>query len=347
MTEPVETGAAESLTPKAVKHKTSLIAALNALEISQDVVVSMCATSEETNNRQTKQEDGLSICPPAADSPTTGSKSISVRQWVVGAQCQAVWSEDGQVYPATVMSLDGERCRVQFNDYGNEEDVELTALQPESAPQMQKYTKDWKAGSRCRVVYSEDGLVYPAVVLWVRGQRCCIRFDDYNNEEEHDLSSLLVPNELHGPSRATAAKSSTWRFSSSDWKRRRRRRRDENQGERGGERRPARSDDQQNASLSKVDKETEEKKKGYQQRDKADKLTSHSFSLFPPLPPPPQASSGDPVPFVPPLPLWMFGESGGSAGVDATTSMLMLWYMCGFHTGSYLAQQRFMSSSKD
>ncbi|KAM7388155.1 hypothetical protein PAMP_024353 [Pampus punctatissimus] len=334
MTEPVETGAAES-----------------------DAVVSVCATSEETDSRQTEREDGLSVCPPAADSSTTGSK------WVVGAQCQAVWSEDGQVYPATVMSLDGERCRVRFNDYGNEEDVELTALHPESAPQTQKDTEktegvslgqDWKAGSRCRVVYSEDGLVYPAVVLWVSGQRCCVRFDDYNNEEEHNLSSLLVPNELHGPSRATAANSSTWRSSSFDWKRRRRR--EENQGERGGERRPARSDDQQNASWvndgpnnqSKVETEAEEKKKGNQQRDEADKLTNHSFSLFPPFPPPPQASSGNPVSFVPPPPpLWMFGESSGSAGVDATSSMLMLWYMCGFHTGSYMAQQQFRSSAKD
>ncbi len=69
--------------------------------------------------------------------------------------------------------------------------------------------QDWKAGSRCRAVYSEDGLVYPAVVLWVKGQRCRIRFDKYNNEEEQDVSGLLSNDELHGPSRA-AAKVKTW-----------------------------------------------------------------------------------------------------------------------------------------
>ena len=54
-------------------------------------------------------------------------------------------------------------------------------------------------------MFSEDGLVYPAVVLWVKGQRCRVRFDDYNNEEEQDVNNLLNPDELHGPARAAAA----------------------------------------------------------------------------------------------------------------------------------------------
>lgn len=32
------------------------------------------------------------------------------------------------MYPATVVSVDGERCRVHFNGYGNEEDMELSSL---------------------------------------------------------------------------------------------------------------------------------------------------------------------------------------------------------------------------
>lgn len=62
--------------------------------------------------------------------------------------------------------------------------------------------QDWKPGSRCRAVYTEDGLVYPAVVLWVKGQRCRIRFDHYNNEEDQNVSGLLKPDELHGPGTA-------------------------------------------------------------------------------------------------------------------------------------------------
>uniref|UniRef100_A0A8C9ZP80 Tudor domain-containing protein n=1 Tax=Sander lucioperca TaxID=283035 RepID=A0A8C9ZP80_SANLU len=184
------------------------------------------------------QQDGQTVPPPAAE-PGTESK------WAVGAQCRAVWSEDGRLYPATVLCLDGERCRVRFNGYGNQQDVDLSDLKsPDAAPQTQRpNSQDWKPGARCRAVYVEDGLVYPAVVLWVKGQRCGVRFDDYNNEEEVDAGSLMNPDELHGPSRAT--KGSNWQFivtnGKVDWKMRKKGerggegRREESQGERGGE----------------------------------------------------------------------------------------------------------------
>ncbi|XP_028443345.1 survival motor neuron protein [Perca flavescens] len=238
-------------------------------------------------------------------------------EWAVGARCRAVWSEDGRLYPATVLCLDGERCRVRFNGYGNQQDMDLSALRsPDAAPPTQRQnSQDWKPGARCRAVYVEDGLVYPAVVLWVKGQRCGVRFDDYNNEEEVDTDSLMNPDELHGPSRAKVK-------------------------ERASNRR-------------KVEKE-DEKKRGNQQRDEAEKPANHSFSFFPPFPPPPspRSASGDAVAFIPPPPppppLWAFGgKESSSAAVDASSSMLMLWYMCGFHTGSYMAQQGFQSSSKD
>ncbi|XP_022047677.1 survival motor neuron protein-like isoform X4 [Acanthochromis polyacanthus] len=231
---------------------------------------------------------------------------------------------------------------------------------PPAAGSSSTEPEDWKPGSRCRAVFSEDGLVYPAVVLWVKGQRCRIRFDEYNNEEEQDVSGLLNPDELYGPSRAKGGRKSIATSTNFDF---RRRRREENQGERGGERRPAWRDDQQNSSWvkerpgnqSKVEKEADERRRGNQQRDGAEKPTNHSFPFFPPFPPPPpfHSSSGDPLPFLPlfppPLPAWMFGgkESGTPSPIDATSSIMMLWYMCGFHTGSYLAQQQFRSTSKD
>ncbi|GAA6226264.1 survival motor neuron protein-like isoform X2 [Lates japonicus] len=364
MTEPTETsgihGAAEPVesVSVAVKDETSLVKAFeNTLEISQ----TEGATSEETDSREKSEQDGQTVAPPAAETSTAESK------WVVGAQCRAVWSEDGLVYPATVVSVDGERCRVRFISYGNEEDVELSALMtPKAAsPTQRQNSEDWSPGSRCRAVYSEDGLVYPAVVLWVKGQRCCIRFDDYNNEEEQDVSSLLSPDELHGPSRTTAKVSvqgSSWKSSSpsstSEWGRRRRR--EESQGDRGGDRRSGWRDEQQSSSWgkerlsnqSKVERETEERRRGNQQRDEAEKPTNHIFSVFPPFPPPSHLGSGDPLSFIPPPPpppLWTSGgkESAGTSGIDATSSMLMLWYTCGFHTGSYMAQQQLRSTSKD
>lgn len=54
-----------------------------------------------------------------------------------------------------------------------------------------------------------------------------------------------------------------------------------------------------------------------------------------------------PPPFPPP-PMWMFGgkESDGSPGTDSTSSMLMLWYLCGFHTGSFMVSSRLLDSIK-
>ncbi|XP_072244744.1 uncharacterized protein [Leuresthes tenuis] len=239
----------------------------------------------------------------------------SVPQWAVGDFCRATWSEDGQVYAATVVAVDGERCRVRFSSYGNEEDMEVSALwSPEAAPQnSHSVSQEWRPGSRCRAVYSEDGLVYPAVVLWVKGHRCCVRYDGYNNEEEHDISSLLNPDELHGPSRTTTSKVK----------------------KRAG-------------SQSKEEKEAD--KSGNQPRDEAEKPTNHSFPLFPPFPPP-QTGTGDPMSFLPPPPppVWIScgKESGRSPDVSTITNMLMQWYICGFHTGSYMTQQLFKSTLDD
>ncbi|KAK5870265.1 hypothetical protein PBY51_024917 [Eleginops maclovinus] len=372
----------------AMKEERSLVEAFgNNFEISQDVKLAESAAPEEKetlekpdqeyrpqekekegppDGQEDTQLDRQTVDPPAAESSSTEPK------WVVGAPCQAVWSKDGVVYSATVVSLDGDRCRVRFNNYGNHEDMalsELTAL--DDAPQtqiqnclkppldeedhgMQPKAMDWKPGSRCRAVYSEDNLVYPAVVLWVKDGRCCVRFDGYENEEEQDVSALLSRRELHGPSIAATAKATTGSRvtaaaeaakNNMDWKRRRR---EENQGQnaRGETRSAVKGDEQQNFSWlkdksrntqSKVEKEAEEK-----QKDDSQKPPNNIFSFFPPFAPPTPRSM-DSVSFIPPSPpLWTFGSS---ADADPSSSMLMLWYMCGFHTGSYMAQQVF--NSKD
>uniref|UniRef100_A0A671TZQ9 Tudor domain-containing protein n=1 Tax=Sparus aurata TaxID=8175 RepID=A0A671TZQ9_SPAAU len=313
----------EPVSVTAAEDEISLIETFEkTLAISQDVGLTDCTASEETDSKL-EQGDGHQDGEGDGHQDGEGDGHQDGEEWVVGAECRTVWAEDGWLYPAKVLSLDGERCRVRFHGYGNEEDVELSALQsPDVAVQPQRQnSQSWKAGSRCRAMYSEDGLVYPAVVLWVKGQRCRVRFNDYNNEEEQDVSRLLSPDELHGPSKATTAKVS----SSSDWKRSRRRR-EENQEERAAERR-----EEQHYSSSEV-KEQVEKEMG------AEMPTNHSFSFFPPFPPPPQSGSADSVTFIPPPP--------PPLGGDATSSMLMLWYTCGFHTGSYMAQQEFKSSSK-
>ncbi|XP_049907977.1 survival motor neuron protein 1 [Epinephelus moara] len=52
------------------------------------------------------------------------------KEWQVGDSCSAYWSEDGQLYAATISSIDEKRgtCVVVFTGYGNEEEQNLEDL---------------------------------------------------------------------------------------------------------------------------------------------------------------------------------------------------------------------------
>ncbi|MEQ2157605.1 hypothetical protein GOODEAATRI_003445, partial [Goodea atripinnis] len=175
---------------------------LEVSQILQAIEAEALVEADRGEKQEAVQQDEQTACPPIKYVSTTETV-----KWEVGARCRALWSEDGKIYPATVVAVDGDRCTVRFGGYGNEEDMDLSALQSTSKCVFQ----DWKPGSRCRAVYSEDGLVYPAVILWVKDQRCRVRYDKYNNEEELDVGTLLHPDELRGPSGAGGAtKAEVW-----------------------------------------------------------------------------------------------------------------------------------------
>ncbi|XP_029019687.1 survival motor neuron protein 1 [Betta splendens] len=52
------------------------------------------------------------------------------KEWQVGDACSAYWSEDGQLYPGTITSIDKTRgtCVVVYTGYGNEEEQNLEDL---------------------------------------------------------------------------------------------------------------------------------------------------------------------------------------------------------------------------
>ncbi|XP_075997733.1 uncharacterized protein LOC142991454 [Genypterus blacodes] len=197
------------------------------------------------------------------------------------------------------------------------EETKTDNVCPTAADPSDQQSKQWQPGAPCRAIFSEDGLVYPAVVLWVRGQYCRVRFDDYNNEEDQDVSGLLSPWELNGPNAATAA---TVR---EKWSHQRKTKK-------------------------------EEEKRGKVQTERAKATTSTSFT-FPPFPLPPNSKAPmtfltPPLPPLPPFPSLFGGQGPGGALDTDTTSLsnvLLLWYMCGFHTGCYMNQQVSMSSTKD
>ena len=53
----------------------------------------------------------------------------------------------------------------------------------------------WHIGDSCRAVYSEDELIYDAVIISLdeSSNTCVVRFCGYGNEEEQNLDDLLPP----------------------------------------------------------------------------------------------------------------------------------------------------------
>lgn len=122
-------------------------------------------------------------------------------------------------------------------------------------------------------IYTQDGLVYPANIINIDGNKCTIRYLHYLNEEDKQLDELFEHSE--------------------------------------GE---------------KIEK-IESKSQYHAQKQ------PFSSSVF--LPPPPPM----PIPTVP-------GASSNVTEDEALHSMLISWYMSGYHTGFYYGLKSSRSESK-
>ncbi|NXB77165.1 SMN protein, partial [Donacobius atricapilla] len=60
------------------------------------------------------------------------SNTAPLKQWKVGDSCSAIWSEDGNLYLATIASINQKRgtCVVTYTGYGNQEEQNLSDLLP-------------------------------------------------------------------------------------------------------------------------------------------------------------------------------------------------------------------------
>jgi len=106
-----------------------------------------------------------------SESDTQGKKSKKnknnrtnlVTEWKVGNLCQAVYSEDGLNYPATIIKLNpnGQTCTVEYLGYGNREEVNLKELSPLKKKSYKKHSKHM----------SEDSTE-------VNGENCDMDFSD-------------------------------------------------------------------------------------------------------------------------------------------------------------------------
>ncbi|XP_075448125.1 survival of motor neuron protein-like [Ascaphus truei] len=110
------------------------------------------------------------------------SNTAPLKKWRVGELCNAVWSEDGSVYPATISAIDTKRgtCMVIYTGYGNTEQQGLSDLLLPDTSEAESDQRD----------PGQD----------VNG--------DQNSTDESDMSSRSPENKNH-PHRTTA-KSSQW-----------------------------------------------------------------------------------------------------------------------------------------
>ncbi|XP_015221302.2 survival motor neuron protein 1-like isoform X2 [Lepisosteus oculatus] len=188
----------------------------------------------------------------------------------------------------------------------------------------------WQVGSRCRAVWSGDGLVYPAVLRSVAGGRGLLRFEGYGNEEEVDLDALL-PCETH--TQGSEEEEDRTRPELLDAGRK---------GKKDPPDRQQREDAEEDhvSSSTEPPKAAKEREKDRarafrgESRDRAHPRSSQPF-LFPPAPPGHDGSMA----FLPPPPPWARAEAADE-DLGALSSLLLSWYLCGYHTGSYMASRQ-------
>ncbi|KAG8598502.1 hypothetical protein GDO81_002635 [Engystomops pustulosus] len=182
--------------------------------------------------------------------------------------------------------------------------------------------KKWRVGDSCNAIWSEDGNMYPATIDSIDMKRgtCIVTYTGYGNSEEQSLADLRFPDSSEGESDP----------------------RDTIQDINGDEH-----------STDESDKSSRDSDNRDQQRAAAPK-PSHWNLPFPPAPPPfmpgfgqagdkstqahpfipgwpPSFPPGPPL--IPPPP-----PMGPDIAEDdeALGSMLIAWYMSGYHTGYYL-----------
>ncbi|XP_063056122.1 survival of motor neuron protein-like isoform X2 [Engraulis encrasicolus] len=325
-------------------------------------------------NGQTSGEDSGDASSPRVPTPqkeaTDATKSTS--KWSVGSQCRATYSEDGLVYPAVILSVDGERYRVEFEGYGNEEDVDLSALLPVLPKQPWRDIR-WALDSPCRAVWSEDGLVYPGVVVWLKGERCRVRFDVYENEEDMDVSALLPPEESQTEDDTDQQEEEETpeetASSSSDWRKKKVPEKSSKSPLKSQHSPMADQIETQACFFTKTivdcvvhqlqqENELESQKQGQKEAKKSPKKSkSGSMPPFPfPFPPATLPMGTAEFPMFPPPPPPSFtcppgkagagmmmaggGDGAGDDEVASLSSMLLSWYLCGYHTGYYMGLQQ-------
>ncbi|XP_046822653.1 survival of motor neuron protein isoform X1 [Vespa crabro] len=182
----------------------------------------------------------------------------------------------------------------------------VSKLKPQQQKQSRNQKKKWCIGSPCRAVYSEDGEVYEAIItkIYENCGTCIVKFVGYGNTEKVELSSLLesegLQSQIAQQKDALAERCTEENMDQSET-------------------------DCFDSSAKKVNGVVDEnmefdfEAKASQNFINSDPSFNSFLNMMPPAPPlPPQLMAKLP-----------------ENDADALSSMLMSWYISGFHTGYY------------
>ncbi|XP_053995228.1 survival motor neuron protein isoform X1 [Hylaeus anthracinus] len=166
--------------------------------------------------------------------------------------------------------------------------------------------KKWIVGAPCRAVYFEDGKLYEAIIskVFENAGTCIVKFIGYGNTEKVELNSLLESKGLQ--SQIAQQKDAL--------------REEEFNGENT-------ETDETNFSAHANSKKCNREKMDYESEEI--KLNKHYT-----MPETSFNSITDMMPPAPPLPPQLMAKLPDN-DADALSSMLMSWYISGFHTGYY------------
>lgn len=187
-----------------------------------------------------------------------------------------------------------------------------------NAAPTKQVTSPWKVGDSCCAVWSEDGNVYLATITSINQKRgtCVITYTGYGNQEEQNLADLLPPTSNGGVDGMGNS----------------------GENENGA---PCSTDESEKSSFPQNKNNCAKGRSSPQNLNFSIPLGAPGLGrpdskcwtspLFPPAWPPTFPAT---PPLIPPPPL--FVNPDPLEDEEALGSMLIAWYMSGYHTGYYL-----------
>ncbi|XP_057338976.1 survival motor neuron protein [Microplitis mediator] len=169
----------------------------------------------------------------------------------------------------------------------------------------------WTVGSQCRAIYSVDGQAYEATILKIfkDSKTCLVKFLGYGNTEKVELSSLYESDGMENQlGYEQMSTSDTASCSNVKYS---------------------------NANYEQVKNEYNEEKMTFETGNQHQQPSFPSSSL-----------SFDGIPPPPPIPPQLMDRLPKN-DTDALSSMLMSWYISGFHTGYYHGIKQGQKSKKN